>query len=501
MPLRLKLSWITRLKQWRKRYKGQTYYLGTGLGKTDMESYRKALAKWDAKQAELKAADQKAQAEQKLAEYSRSLTQWGMFLASQDKPAASTREPEPITPELVQEAEQWWAEHPERGLSEAGRVAAQMVKEGNGKPSAGAKTVGDLLDLFLADQKRRNERRRFLEAQRDNGQAVQEKPRENISAYRLVSIKVQSEHLRKSVGTMAFDGTEQKAAEMLRRFRADCEKALIAASISPNTFNERIKLARQFVGWLHENYHLQSLPRGLKQLCGRYQYTPTPKAMDVKIIQKLWKAASIRVKTWLALGLNVGFYAQDISVLKASDIEGGYLVKDRNKTGVPMKLKLWPVTQRLLELTGKADEKGYLFRGSKGRPLVWHNIEKNSRTDLVRNDFARLCQKAQVQGYSFSNLRDTSSTRVENIDPALTDLFEGHKDKRMARFYVDSSMRDMSRLDATVDRLEATYGLTLSDEEIKAWQEKGKKAGKVKRKGGATSSTTVAAGSPSVIPT
>ena len=108
----------------------------------------------------------------------------------------------------------------------------------------------------------------------------------------------------------------------------------------------------------------------------------------------------------------MAFYAQDISVLKADDVQGGYIIKDRNKTGVPVKLKLWAVTRRLLELMGKADGKGYLFRGGKGRPLVWHNIEKNTRTDLVRNDFSRLCQKIQLKGYSFSHLRDTSSTLV-----------------------------------------------------------------------------------------
>ncbi|MCY2953539.1 MAG: hypothetical protein NTU53_16410 [Planctomycetota bacterium] len=28
------------LQQWRKRYQGETYYLGTGNGRTDTESYR-----------------------------------------------------------------------------------------------------------------------------------------------------------------------------------------------------------------------------------------------------------------------------------------------------------------------------------------------------------------------------------------------------------------------------------------------------------------------------
>ncbi|HWE03127.1 MAG TPA: hypothetical protein VG326_12025 [Tepidisphaeraceae bacterium] len=51
MSRKLELSWIASLKQWRKRRmvdgKTKTFYLGTGTGKADLDSYERALAKWN----------------------------------------------------------------------------------------------------------------------------------------------------------------------------------------------------------------------------------------------------------------------------------------------------------------------------------------------------------------------------------------------------------------------------------------------------------------------
>jgi len=53
----------------------------------------------------------------------------------------------------------------------------------------------------------------------------------------------------------------------------------------------------------------------------------------------------------------------------------------------------------------------------------------------------------------------------ESIDRSLTDLFDGHKDGRMARFYVDGSKIDydqmFARLDGAIEGLRLYYGLEL----------------------------------------
>ena len=55
----LELTWVEKLRQWRKRRnvggKRKDFYLGTGNGPDDRESYRRALGKWKLIEAELDA--------------------------------------------------------------------------------------------------------------------------------------------------------------------------------------------------------------------------------------------------------------------------------------------------------------------------------------------------------------------------------------------------------------------------------------------------------------
>jgi hypothetical protein len=47
MPFKHDLTWMPHAKRWRKRYRGQTYYLKTSVGgRTDRQGYLAALAEW-----------------------------------------------------------------------------------------------------------------------------------------------------------------------------------------------------------------------------------------------------------------------------------------------------------------------------------------------------------------------------------------------------------------------------------------------------------------------
>jgi hypothetical protein len=52
-PKKLELSWHKPTKQWRKRFRGKEYYLGTGRGKADVDGYQRALDRWRELRAEL----------------------------------------------------------------------------------------------------------------------------------------------------------------------------------------------------------------------------------------------------------------------------------------------------------------------------------------------------------------------------------------------------------------------------------------------------------------
>ena len=55
----MELTWVAKLRQWRKRRnvggKRKDFYLGTGSGPDDRDSYRRALGKWKVIEAELDA--------------------------------------------------------------------------------------------------------------------------------------------------------------------------------------------------------------------------------------------------------------------------------------------------------------------------------------------------------------------------------------------------------------------------------------------------------------
>lgn len=109
------------------------------------------------------------------------------------------------------------------------RMTGQAVNDAFRRPPAGAdtpkplapanlnpkpQTVGDLIDLFLAEQKKRNERRHLIEKQRERGVAMEEQARANLSEYRYVSILTNAAALRAAVGSMPFDCTERAAADL-----------------------------------------------------------------------------------------------------------------------------------------------------------------------------------------------------------------------------------------------------------------------------------------------
>lgn len=340
----------------------------------------------------------------------------------------------------------------------ADAVAATPGGHGDAPPEAAtavaAKTVGTLLDEFLAAQRQRLERRQKLDQLQADGQAVRESPGQNLSAGRFAAIARDVAAMKKVVADEAWDGSEAAAARAVRRFRDASDALVLAGTHSPHSFNDRIKLARMFCAWAEATYRLDRLPRD-RNLFAKYSTSQsTAKAIPLDTLRKLWDASDDRGRCWLLLGLNCGYYAADISELTAEMIDGRYLNHVRIKTGVRVKYALWPTTQRYLM---KFTKGGRVFATDTGKPLVHYATLKKSgepvRVDNVRNWFYRLCLDQDVKGFSFSNVRDTASTEVDKIDKAMNDLFLAHRDPRMAALYVDGEMVDSGPLQRVTDEL------------------------------------------------
>jgi hypothetical protein len=412
--------------RWYTAIGGRARYFGWGNGITDHNSYVAALAEF--RKFQVTKADEQMREE---------------------------RGPEPTS-----YGGMTWAQINDghRKWKEAMYAAASAAGSGGGET-----TVGKLLDDYLEDQKRRNNARHFTERQRAEGKKIDEPARQNIGDATLHSIRRDAALFREVVGDHGWDGTDKMAGVVLGKWRAHCEKLLFSEKIGANTFNDRIKLGRRFVGWAEVNHKLDRLPRAVKQLCGKYDYSPTAKALPVDVLKSLWNAAAIREKCFIALALNCGYYSKDISDLTTDMILGDYIAHRRQKTGVQVKYKLWEVTKRLLERVRSDD--GRVFSVG-GHPLNWYPPHGKFRVDIVGRMFKKLCNHCKMSGYSFSNLRDTSTTAIENHDKSLTDLFDCHADARMARYYIDKDHVDTAPLDRAIEHLEKLYDLKWDGQEI-----------------------------------
>lgn len=145
-PKKLELSWHKPTKQWRKRHRGKEYYLGTGRGKTDLESYERALTKWRARWANLERAAEMERRSDEQEPY----RAWGEQLASRSGINVSQYlAPEPSVGGSGKEHE--------LEISEIGRwIQAMRAKpvvartNGNGQPH----TIGTLVSTQLSREVR-----------------------------------------------------------------------------------------------------------------------------------------------------------------------------------------------------------------------------------------------------------------------------------------------------------------------------------------------------------
>lgn len=406
--------------RWYSRVGGKVVYFGWGNGVTDRASYGEALAAFGQHKSE--------QVEE-----------------------AKVKERGPVPSSFgacswtdLEKGLQAWSKRLDEAKAEATSATATIKTK-------------TLIDDWLADIKKRNDRRHWVEQQRAEGKVIQEGPRENVSDGRYAAYLLYGDFIKSTVGEEVWDGTEANCARLLKTYRDACERLLHEGKNKPNTFNERMKCVRTFITWCDENYKLDRVPRAIKKLCSKFAYQPSAKAVPVEVIKIIWGEADDRMKAYIALALNAGYYAIDISVLEAANIKDGRIIRERNKTGVPTNYKLWKVTQELIAKAGSPS--GRTFVGIGGKQLVYY--VGRDRIDAIADRWDILRRKLVASGkmtaeqarYSFSNLRDTSTTFVEDNDPSLSDQFDGHKDTRQARFYIDQShlQSRQQKLDAIVD--------------------------------------------------
>ncbi len=214
------------------------------------------------------------------------------------------------------------------------------------------------------------------------------------------------------------------------------------------------------------------LPRNLRKFTNVQLPRPTVKTFTVEEVRTLWASADERLRCFIALALNCGYGAKDISDLRVSEVnwETGVIDRDRSKTGIRQRHKLWVVTLDLLkklkpEMPGL---EGRLFQSAEGLPLV-HDafieaVRKKSDAVKCALLFRRCQKKTGVNGQrGFYCLRKTAATEIERINPLVTEMFLAHTEKAQKRHYAE---RHYGMLDTALGEMEKVFGLTLPAPEI-----------------------------------
>ena len=228
--------------------------------------------------------------------------------------------------------------------------------------------------------------------------------------------------------------------------------------ISPATAKDRLSMVHTVYRWAWKMRIIDTLPRNLDGFAKVTIPKTEAKVFSLEEIHALWNAADPRLRCWMALGLNCGYGQQDISDLRVDEVDwaNGQIDRLRSKSGVQAKHRLWDITLDLMRghrapNTRNGDR---IFITKKGNPLVWGHITDGRlrQSDSVRCWFWRLQRELGINGgRGFYSLRRTGATLIEQIDPAVTEMYLAHAERGMKQAY---AQRDWERLGRAIVELE-----------------------------------------------
>ncbi|MDP6554764.1 MAG: hypothetical protein QGG71_08860 [Pirellulaceae bacterium] len=251
-------------------------------------------------------------------------------------------------------------------------------------------------------------------------------------------------------------------AGILNVYRAQQWHLVDYGKFSKTTLRKRLRTVVQWLRWLVDENLLADLPKKLSRYAAGVQLDqPKPVFWTVDEIKLLVKSATERTRLYIMLALNLGYTQIDIATLDESmiDWESGIIERERHKTGVLTKAKLWPSTLWLL-LRHRSQGRGPVLLNQNGGPLLVERI--NDKDNLIVNDAIRLAfdRRKRAAGFktakrSFKHFRKTAANEIEKVAPHLTGSFLGHSEKGTKRFYV---RRHYDELYEHTDRLESLFG-------------------------------------------
>lgn len=257
--------------------------------------------------------------------------------------------------------------------------------------------------------------------------------------------------------------------EDFARARADAAK-----HFGPVTLAVWIQRVRTIFKWGYESELLEKPVRfgpdfrkPSRRVARLHKATKAIKLIEADVIRKLIDAAAPPLNAMVLLGINCGFGQADIGELPkaAVDLDAGWIVFPRPKTGISRQCPLWPETVEALRIAmanrphprGPADDRLF-FLTQYGLPWVKYidrgPERRGVRTDAVSLLFNRLVKRLGLKVKGFYGLRHTFRTIADEVpDKTAIDLTMGHGDESMGANY--RQRVDPTRLRKVTDHVRA----------------------------------------------
>jgi hypothetical protein len=217
---------------------------------------------------------------------------------------------------------------------------------------------------------------------------------------------------------------------------------------STRTAVNYLKVLKQFLAWCegHEDYDWQ-MPRGGAALFIFRNYNhPNVTDYDPATLRRLLDACTPRVRLYVLLGLNCGFYQQDISDLHHNDlvvIDGKPAIwrkrsKSAHQNDFHVLTWLWPETYELLlsESAPKENAHGRILLNSHGDILVREEQRGEAGTDAISRAYNRMREDIGVD-LSLRQLRKIGWNKIKAItgNEDMAKLWSGQAVAGVSRFY------------------------------------------------------------------
>jgi len=451
---KLELTWEASRKRWRKMYKGKVHVFAFGNSKADMVGYRLALAEWHKRKAEIDGqqhwdkpnGDQYRHAiesREKLVEWHEQQSE--LDLAQQYREEIADLRKRYELHRTPSELDGYDLD-PLDGVSSEGRIVWQDRLTRATSERNDTTTIANYIDQFLAEKKRLAK----------TGQ---------ITAGWYEQLDYRLRYLRRYAGGTQADNF---SGPILASYHGHLLDKIDTGEITPSYGKGILTTCKQFVLWMFENEHLETLPRNLRRLSIADDLGEI-ETFEISEIQTLLAEGNERMRLYVLLMLNCGMCQGDLSALGQTEVDWQEerIKRKRTKTKrekqVPIvDYKLWPETFELLR-KHRSDDKDRVLLTENGTPLVVRELlpsGKVGKNDNVRKAYERLCRNLGIaKPKPLKLLRKTSATLLETHEQygRYSQYFLGHAPSTVAEKRYAKPSGEV--FDLAVEWLGEQYGL------------------------------------------